>query len=297
MEHSNGAEPLVSIVTPCFQGARFLEKTIHSVLAQDYPNVEYLVMDGGSTDGTVEILKRHSSRLRFVSAHDGGAADAINRGFEQCRGSIFGWLNADDVYLPGAIRKAVKRLAAVPEADVVCGQGCWIDEGDQPLGPYPTAIPGDARGLERECGLCQPAVFFRREAFESAGGLNAKLHFAFDYDLWIRLARQGRFAAIPEMLAASRMHRDNKTLGSRRRVFQENIELLRSHFGYVPLNWVYGYVSYLKDGRDQYFEPLRHSALAYATSLPVGIAYNYRRPWRYVKEWASRLKSNEREKR
>src|SRR5579872_2866095 len=100
--------PLVSIVTPCFNAARFIEETIESVLAQDYPLIDYVVIDGGSTDGTIEILRRYEDRLHWHSARDNGQADAVNRGFAQARGDIFAFLNADDTYLPGAIARAVE---------------------------------------------------------------------------------------------------------------------------------------------------------------------------------------------
>jgi glycosyltransferase involved in cell wall biosynthesis len=282
--------PLVSIVTPCYNSVQFIERTIQSVLSQDYPRFEHIVMDGGSTDGTVAILERYRDRLSFVSAPDDGAPDAINRGLARANGSIFAWLNADDIYMPGAVSAAVAGLAATPEAAAVYGEGVWIDEHDRPLGSYPTAAPYDADRFARECFLCQPSVFLRREAFHAAGKLDASLQWAFDYEFWIRLSRVGPFAPLPVCLAGSRMHRANKTLGSRRKVFQENIGILRRHYEYVPVNWIYGYLSFLRDGRDQFFEPLRHSVLVYLASLPVGAYYNPRRLWRYWREWLSRLR-------
>ena len=282
-------QPLVSVVTPSFQSRPFIEQTIESVLSQDYPRVEYIVMDGGSTDGTLEILERYSGRLQYVSARDGGAADAINRGFRQCHGSIFAWLNADDLYLPGAIATAARRLAASPDVDVVYGEAIWIDAEGKRIGRYPTMSPYRPAIFEQECGICQPAAFMRREAFENAGMLRDDLRYAFDYDLWARLSESRRFQAIPSVLAASRMHRENKTLGNRRGVFQENIALLRRQYGYVPLKWIYGYVAYLRDGRDQFFDPIRYSPMTYLATLPVGIAYNLRRPWRYLREWTRQL--------
>jgi glycosyltransferase involved in cell wall biosynthesis len=282
-------QPLVSIVTPSFQSGRFIERTIESVLSQDYPQIEYIVMDGGSSDATVDILERYKDRLRYESAPDKGAADAINRGFSQCRGSIFGWLNADDIYLPGAIRTAAAHFAASPEVDVIYGEGVWIDEEGAQIGRYPTVSPYQPGIFEQECGICQPATFMRREAFQSVGMLMADLQFAFDYDLWVRLSRVCRFQSIPDILAMSRMHQKNKSLGSRRQVFEENIDLLRRHYRYVPLNWVYGYLTYLRDGQDQFFEPMRDSVLTYVASLPAGMKYNYHHPWRYLREWGSRL--------
>ncbi|MBZ5725168.1 MAG: glycosyltransferase [Acidobacteriia bacterium] len=281
--------PLVSIVTPCFNAGRFLARTIESVLAQDYPRIEYIVMDGGSTDETPGILEGYGGRLQYLSARDGGAADAINRGFLRSAGSIFAWLNADDTYFPGAISAAVHGLLSAPEAAVAYGEGLWIDERGEVLGRYPTVTPYHRSMFERECGICQPASFLRREAFAAVGMLHADLQLAFDYDLWIRLSLQHRFVAVRETLAASRMHRANKSLGQKRLMFQENIGVLRRYYRYVPVNWVYGYLSFLRDGRDQYFEPLRHSALVYLASLAAGSYYNRRHLLRYWSEWFSHI--------
>lgn len=283
-------QPLVSIVTPCRNAARFIERSIESVLSQDYPRIEYIVMDGASTDGTVEILERYRGRLEFESAADGGTADAINKGFARSHGSILAWLNADDEYLPGAVGAAVRGLAEHPDAAAVYGEGIWVDEQGREIGRYPTTAPYRPAMLGEECGICQPAAFMRRAAVEAIGGLDRGLHYSFDYDLWIRLSEKCSLAAMPEAIALSRMHRANKTLGGRREVFRETIALLRRHYGYVPVNWVYGYLSFLRDGRDQYFEPLRHSPAVYLASLPVGVVYNWRHPWRYLREWSSRLR-------
>jgi len=279
------SRPLVSIVTPSFNAAEFLEETIRSVLAQDYPRIEYLVMDGGSTDGTREILERYRGRLQFVSAPDGGAADAINRGFRKARGEILAWLGADDLYLPGAVSAAVAALREDPAAGVVYGEGYWIDEAGRTLGRYPTVAPYDPGMFRLGCPLCQPAAFMRRKAVEAVHGLDSSLQSAFDYDLWIRLARLYPFHAIPRHLAQSRMHSRNKSLGQKQRMFEECIQLLCRHYGYVPVAWIYGYVSFLRDGADQFFTPLRLSPAAYLRSLVVGSRYNARHLLRYWKEW------------
>jgi glycosyltransferase involved in cell wall biosynthesis len=281
--------PLVSIVTPSLNSERFMARTVESVLGQDYPNIEYIVVDGGSTDGTLAILDQYRNRLQYASGPDGGAADAINKGFAQSRGSIFGWLSSDDAYLPGAISRAVGRLLELPEAAVVYGEAVWIDERDDVLGRYPIEAPFRPSMLERECSICQPASFMRREAFESIGCLDTSLRFAFDYDLWIRLSRRYAFSAAPECFATSRMHSGTITLGQRKAVLEENIRLLRRHFGYVPVNWIYGYLSFLRDGRDQFFSPLRHSPLVYLGALVVGTWTNFRHPWRYWCEWFLRI--------
>ena len=281
--------PLVSVVTPSLNSERFIGRTIESVLAQSYPNLEYIVMDGSSTDGTLAILEQYRDRLQYVSAPDGGVADAVNKGFYKSQGSILGWLNSDDTYRPEAVDRAVQRLLHVSEAAVVYGEAIWIDEHDVVLGKYPTRTPFMSSMLEQECSICQPACFIRREAFERIGCLDTSLHFAFDYDLWIRLSRQYPFTAVDECLAESRMHRGTITLGQRESVFEENIWLLRRHFGYVPVNWIYGYLSFLRDGRDQFFYPLRHSGLVYLAALALGMCYNFRHPWRYWREWFSRI--------
>lgn len=285
--NSNQGIPLVSIITPSLNAARFIEQTIESVLSQDYAHIEYTVMDGGSTDGTLEILDRYRGSIQYAVQEDRGAADAVNRGFLRSHGAIFAWLSADDVYLPGAVSLAVSRFLAEPDAAVVYGEGRWVDEGGAVLGRYPTRAPYEPAMFASECCLCQPACFIRREAFADAGMLDTGLHSAFDYDLWIRLAGVHRFSFVPEDLASSRMHRANKSLGARRLMFDESMAVLRRHYGYVPVKWIYGYLSFLRDSRDQFFEPLRESVLTWLATLPAGIYYNHAHPWRHLKEWVS----------
>ncbi len=272
--------PLVSIVTPCFNAARYIEETIQSVLAQDYPRIEYIVMDAGSTDGTVDILQRYADRLKFVSEPDNGAADAINLGFARTHGEIFTWLNADDVLLPGAVSAAVRNF----EGDVVYGDGWWIDECGARIAPYPVR-DFDADLLSRECFICQPASFLRREAFENAGRMDPALQLTFDYELWMRLAKTCQFRRMEGTFALSRMHRDNKSLGQRGPVFRETFRILHRHYGYVPFSWIYAYLCYRADRRDQFFELLNPSMARYAQSLPVGLWMNRGSMARYFAEW------------
>jgi glycosyltransferase involved in cell wall biosynthesis len=281
--------PVVSVITPSLNAAQFLETTIRSILAQDYPHIEYLVMDGGSTDGTLDILRSYADRLTYFSAKDDGAADAINKGFAKSRGEILAWLGADDTYLPDAVSKAVKAFDAHPDAAVVYGEGYWTGADEEVLGRYPT-VPYDPQMFSRECSICQPAAFIRRDTMEAVGMLNPALRASFDYDLWIRLAKRYRFAHIPDHLANSRMHPQNKTLGQRKTVFTESIALLSQHYGYVPVEWIYRYLSFLRDRRDQFFQPLRHSIATYLLALPAGMRYNYAHPLRYGAEWMSPIK-------
>jgi len=248
-----GAPPLVTIVTPSFNSGRFLKQAIQSILEQDYPRIEYLVVDGGSTDETLAILEGQNRRVRFISASDRGPADAVSRGFALTKGGILAWLNSDDYYLPGAVSAAVESLEADPDAGAVYAEAQWVDESGNILGPYPTVRPYDPTMLSRECSICQPTCFFRRSAYEEVGGLDISLKTVFDYDLWIRMARSYRFISIPICAAASRMHPENLSLSQRHLVFQEAIGLLKRHFGYVPMNWIYGSIQYARDRKDHFF--------------------------------------------
>ena len=273
-------------MTPCLNGARYLEETIRSVLSQDYTAIEYIVLDGGSTDGTLEILERYKHKLTYLSRRDAGASEAIQRGFEMSRGEIFAYLCADDTYHPGAIRRAVEHLQSHPEDAGVYGDAYWVREDGRPLGVYPTQ-DFDPDTLPAMCYICQPTSFVRRHVFKKLGGLNTRLECSFDYDFWLRLGKQHRMGRVPGFLANSRMHRENKTLGRRHRVFAETITALKRHCGYVPFKWIHGYAAYLMDGRDQFFEPLEPSFTKYALSLPLGAYYNAGRLGRYVREWSS----------
>ena len=279
--------PLVSIVTPSYNMAKYLTETIESVLSQDYPHIEYIVVDGGSTDGSLEILERFKGRLCYVSGPDRGPSDAANRGFRQSHGQILAWLNADDSYLPGAVGKAVSYLQAHEDTDVVYGEGWWIDESGAVLGRYPT-LPFDAKVLERDCFICQPAAFLRAAAYQRCE-LDANVNWSFDYDLWIRMAKAGvRFGSMPDYLANSRMHGGAKTIYQRQVVLQASMALLKRHYGYIPLPWIFGYTAYRLDHRDQFFEPLRYSAWKYLASLPVGLWLNRRKPLRFLGEWLAK---------
>lgn len=264
--------------------ARYLPAAIESVLSQDYPNLEYLVVDGGSTDETPDLLGRYRDRLTIYSGKDRGPSDAIHRGFQRAGGEIFGWLNADDLYLPGALRTAVRYLSGHPEVDVVYGEAYWIDENGNRIRRYPT-LPFDAHTLAEDCFICQPAAFIRAQTYRRCG-LDPEVSHSFDYDLWIRLYQQGcRFASIPEYLAESRMHRMAKTIRERDEVFRASMHLLSRHYGYVPFSWVFGYTAFRLDRRDQFFEPLQPSVRAYLASLPTGLQLNRAKPLRFFGEW------------
>lgn len=227
--------PLVSIVTPSYNQGKYLRRAIDSVLRQDYPHIEYFVIDGGSRDDSVEILKSYGDRLRWVSEPDRGQCDAINKGFALARGSLWGFLCSDDLLLPGAVATAVRHLENRPHCDLVYGRAYWIDASDRVTGLYDTEDFSPGR-LGKTCFICQPAAFWRREIAERVGPLNVRLHFSLDYEYWLRMVRAGaRFEHIPEIMACSRLHTGSKTIFDRQSVFRANIDVCTAQLGYADI--------------------------------------------------------------
>ncbi len=233
--------PLVSIVTPSYQQGRFLRRTIESVLTQDYPRVEYFVIDGGSTDDSVAILESYANRFCWVSERDRGQTDAINKGLGRAHGDIFAYLNSDDVLLPGAITSVVKHFQKHPEWDLLYGNARNIDEADRPLGNYPTA-PYSFDRLLQDCCICQPAAFWRRRISERVGPFDDSLHYAMDYEYWLRIAGAGGVLAhVPEFLAASRIYPQTKTQSARLEVYREILAVSRRHAEDASFSQYYAY--------------------------------------------------------
>jgi glycosyltransferase involved in cell wall biosynthesis len=218
--------PLVSIITPSYNQAAYIEYTIRSVLSQDYPQIEYIVVDGGSTDGSLEILGRYASKLAWwVSEPDRGQADAINKGLEHSSGEVIAWLNSDDLYLPGAVSGAVKALQSNPEAGMVYGDAVTIDTGGCPI----KALRFPDWGLEELMGfriICQPAVFMRRKVVAQAGFLDTSYHYMLDHHLWLRIAEISNVVHIPQMWAAARHHPAAKNVAQPSEFGRETLRLL-----------------------------------------------------------------------
>jgi glycosyltransferase involved in cell wall biosynthesis len=228
--------PLVSIITPSYNQAHFLEETIQSVLSQDYPNLEYIIVDGGSTDGSLEIIQRYADRLAWwVSEPDRGQTDALNKGFNRARGGVLAWLNSDDTYLPGAISQAVTCLQAHPEAALVYGDADLIDEQGKVLGPFPARQTDLRRMLRGSVHIPQQASFFRGELWPKVGPLDAEFYFAMDFDLWLRLATHGNLIYTPQRWANFRLHQAGKTHLSDDRCYPEMIRAARRLTGHPPL--------------------------------------------------------------
>lgn len=239
--------PLVTIITPSYNQGEFIKETIESVLNQDYPNIEYLVMDGGSTDQTVEILKSYGNRIAWVSEKDDGQADAVNKGIKAAKGSIIGWLNSDDTYLEGAVSTMVDYFKNHPTTDMVYGEGYYIDKDSNVIERYLTEKFSVNR-LAEQCIICQPTAFFTKQFVKKVGMLDKYLHLCMDYELWMRMAKNGKIAYIPKYIATSRMYQENKTLSRRNEVYSEISATVKKYYGYVPISWIQGYADYICDG-------------------------------------------------
>ena len=276
--------PRIGVVTPTYNMAEFLEETIQSVLSQDYPNLDYVVMDGGSKDGTVEILRKYDGKLRWCSERDKGQGDAINKGWHALSGDIFAFLNADDTYLPNALSTIAGHFKRNPGVGMIYGEAYHVDVKGKILDRYPTQ-PFDFQNLSNQCYVCQPAAFLLREAYANAGMIDSNMHYALDYDLWIRVAKQYGVRKVDEYFATSRMHLDNKTLSSRRKVYQEIIGTVKREYGYVPYEWINGYACFLLDNKDQYFDRSKPTLTSYALSLALGAYHNPHSLQRYFAEW------------
>lgn len=228
----------MSIVTPSLNQGRFIERAITSVLSQGISDIELLVFDGGSSDETLDVLRGYSDRCRWISEPDRGQAHAINKGLSAATGDVIGWLNSDDVYRPGALRRVLDYFETHPGVDMVYGNADFIDEDDVVIEPYYTEQWNPNR-LADICFVCQPAAFFRRSAVERFGLLDERLHYCMDYEYWMRMAHGGACVAyIPECLAASRLHPATKTLGSRLKFHHEINRMLREKIGSVPDRWL-----------------------------------------------------------
>jgi len=221
--------PLVSIVTPSFNQARFLEETIRSVLDQDYPRIEYIIVDGGSTDGSDDIIKKYADKLAWwVSGKDEGQTDAINKGFNRANGRILAWLNSDDTYKPGAVSAAVKYLGEHPEIGMVYGDAYFIDEHGNWIGTFPAAQTDHRRLRQGYVHIPQQSMFFRADLWREVGPLDPGFYFAMDYDLWVRISKRAEIHYLAGQVWANfRLHSSGKTIAADDRCWPE---MLRVHY-------------------------------------------------------------------
>lgn len=265
----------LSIVTPSYNQGEFIKATIDSVLSQGYPDLEYLVMDGGSTDSTVSILKSYGDKIIWVSEPDGGQAAAVNKGILASTGDIIGWINSDDIYYPGTFETVMKAFEQHPEANVIYGHADHITKDGTYLEDYYTEKWNYER-LKEICYICQPAVFFRKKAVMECGLLNPDRHFAMDYDLWLRMGKNNAFYFIDKKFAGSRLYQENKTLGCRDKVCYDILDTVKEVTGAVPMRWLEAGAHMLNEGYEHNDSNLRERTEYISRLIAAGMDLSLR---------------------
>ena len=233
--------PKVSIVTPTYNHAHFIERTIKSILEQDYPNIEYIVMDGGSKDGTVDILKKYPGII-WKSEKDSGQSDAINKGLRRATGDIVAFLNSDDTYEPGAISKVVEFFGANPDKKWVYGKCRIINDDDveirRPITWYKNLLLKrySFNKLLSENFISQPATFWKRELHKEIGYINEAEHYTMDYEFWLRIGQKYPAGVIDAYLANFRMYDTSKSGSLSNPQFKDELRIAK-HFNYRHARW------------------------------------------------------------
>ncbi|MFB6185993.1 MAG: glycosyltransferase family 2 protein [Halobacteriaceae archaeon] len=228
MRTSTDAPPLVSVITPSYNQAQFIEETIQSVARQCYPNIEHIVVDGCSDDGTIDILKEYDNQLIWVSEPDEGQSDAINKGFDMANGDVVAWLNSDDVLFDVNVLDRVVKYFEQLDADIVYGDMALLDNKSDVLKLQ--IVPDfDYAKLQTKCFIEQPSLFFRSHVLEEER-LNTSLEYVMDYEFWLRLARNYEFQHVDEVFSGDRNHKQRKILNHRKEM-QAEAEELRARYG------------------------------------------------------------------
>lgn len=219
---------LISIVTPSFNQAPYIEETIKSVLSQDYPEIEYIIVDGGSTDGTVDIIRQYEKRISWwVSEKDKGQTDAINKGFARAKGDVLAWINSDDTYERGAVAAAAKYLQEHPTLGMVYGDCNFISQNGKVIGKFDAAQTNYRLIRQGYVHIPQQTMFFRAGLWKQVGPLDPSFYFAMDYDLWTRISRRAEIKYVPQTWANFRLHTSGKTIMADDRCWPE---MVRVHY-------------------------------------------------------------------
>ena len=230
--------PKVSIIIPSFNQGQFLEATIRSTLEQDYPHTEFIVVDGGSKDNSVEIIKKYQDRLTWwVSEKDKGHADALNKGFSHATGDILAWLNSDDIYFPSAVSEAVSILQSRTDVGMVYGDADLIDDAGETVGQFGSKQTSYRQMLRGSVHIPQATTFFRADVWRKIGPLDLSLFFSFDYDLWVRIAKVSQVLYVPKRWAKFRIHGAGKTIVNDDRCYPDMLRVLEREGG-SWLSWL-----------------------------------------------------------
>jgi glycosyltransferase involved in cell wall biosynthesis len=262
--------PLVSIVTPSFNKGPYIEETLLSVRNQTYPRIEHIVIDGGSTDETLSVLKKYSDDIFWISEPDKGQSDAINKGWKRAHGEIIAYLNADDTYTPDSVETAVTYLDNHPDVGLVYGDGILTDERGNFLNNYHAGEFSMRDLIYCRDNILQPALFLRRSVYDKIGGIDENLHLAMDLDYWIRAGLLFRIAYIPTPLATAKIYGDAKSVGLMHKYVRDYEYILEKVFAdpHLPSELVaekkavYNYV-YVKGGLDYLHLGMRREGLNY----------------------------------
>lgn len=265
MDHQASKYPLISIITPSFNQGQFLPETIESVLSQEGDfTIDYIIVDGGSTDNSVAVIRQYEALLQqgewpvkcrginycWVSEKDKGQTDALLKGFRLAKGELFAWLNSDDTYLQGALQTVAGFFRDNPDTGLLYGDASYCDTEGAIIGSYRTE-EFEYDKLAWFNFICQPATFFRKEAFKAVGGLDESLHFAMDFDLWIRIGKRFPCSYLPGVLATYRLHETSKTIRAET-LFANSEEALRlaiKYFHWAPLTRIYNSCSFYCSAR------------------------------------------------
>ena len=228
----------VSIVVPSYQQGCLVRETLDSLLSQDYGTIEVLVFDGASTDGTVEILESYGDKIQYVSRKDHGRADAINQGLQRASGDILAYLNCGDIYFPGAIGRVIRHFTENPRSLCVYGRAWQLGKDGSKMERIDSE-PWSYPHLLETCYFCQPAVFWRREVMERVGVFDDTLHWAMDYDYWLRVGRSIPFDFLEDaLLAGSRSQGKARTLSERVQAHEEILDVVMRHSPQPPYPWL-----------------------------------------------------------
>lgn len=228
--------PRISVITPSFNQTQFIEKTIRSVLSQNYPHLEYIVMDGGSTDGTIDILKKYKGKIKWYSQKDKGQSEAINKGIKMATGEIIAYLNSDDYLEEKALWRVGEYFLNNKHAFWATGKCRIVDENGTEVRRLITVYKNILLKYSRSYNLlflinfiCQPATFLRKEVFEELGLFDEKLHFTMDYDYWLRVWKKYDLSYIDEYLASFRVHQRSKSVTSPDRQFLNEYKVVKRY--------------------------------------------------------------------